>query len=84
MLLFREVDVLLETMSESNNTFPHRCIASSLSMLHIACDSFLEGIHCGVQHESCLGLLLFIFFINDHPFCLESCQVNLCADDTSI
>ena len=43
-----------------------------------------EEIHCGVPQGSCLGPLLFMVYINDLPFCLESCQVTIYADDTSI
>ena len=46
--------------------------------------SRIEEIHCGVPQGSCLGPLLFIVYINDLPFCLENCQVNMYADDTSI
>ena len=46
--------------------------------------SRMEDIHCGVPQGSCLGPLLFIVYINDLPFCLESCQVTMYADDTSI
>ena len=46
--------------------------------------SRIEEIHCGVPQGSCLGPLLFIVYINDLPFCLESCQVTMYADDTSI
>ena len=46
--------------------------------------SRMEEIHCGVPLGSCLGPLLFIVYINDLPFCLESCQVTMYADDTSI
>ena len=46
--------------------------------------SRIEEIHCGVPQGSCLGPLLFILHINDLPFCLESCQMTMYADDTSI
>ena len=46
--------------------------------------SRMEDIHCGVPQGSCLGPLLFIVYINDLPFCMESCQVTMYADDTSI
>ena len=46
--------------------------------------SQMEEIHCGVPQGSCLGPLLFIVYINDLPFYLESCQVTMYADDTSI
>ena len=46
--------------------------------------SRIEEIHCGLPQGSCLGPLLFIVYINDLPFCLESCQVTMYADDTSI
>ena len=46
--------------------------------------SRIEEIHCGVPQGSCLRPLLFIVYINDLPFCLESCQVTMYADDSSI
>ena len=46
--------------------------------------SRMEEIRCGVLQGSCLRPLLFIVYINDLPFCLESCQVTMYADDTSI
>ena len=46
--------------------------------------SRIEEIHCGVPQGSCLGPLLFIVYITDLPFCIESCQVAMYADDTSI
>ena len=44
----------------------------------------MEEIHCGVPQGSCLGPLPFIVYISDLPFCLESSQVTMYADDTSI
>ena len=46
--------------------------------------SRMEEIHCDVPQESCFGPLLSTVYINDLPFCLESCQVTTYADDTSI
>ena len=46
--------------------------------------SRIGEIHCDVPQGSCLGPVLFIVYINDLPFCLESCQVTMYADDTRI
>ena len=43
--------------------------------------SRIEEIHCGLPQG---GPLLFIVYINDLPFCLESCQVTMCSDDLMI
>ena len=46
--------------------------------------SQMEEKHCGVPQGSCLGPLIFTVYINDLPFCLESCLVTMYADDTGI
>ena len=46
--------------------------------------SKLENIHFGVPRGSCLGPLLFLIYINDLPLALDSSNVNMYADDTSI
>ena len=46
--------------------------------------SRINDISCGVPQESCLGLLLFLIYINDLPFCLNKGKVTMYADDTAI
>ena len=46
--------------------------------------SNLDDIKYGVPQGSCLGLLLFLVYINDLPLSLKFQKVNLYADDTII
>ena len=46
--------------------------------------SGLDEINCEVPQGSCLGPLLFLIYINDLPFSLQSSQVTLYADDTTL
>ena len=47
-------------------------------------DSKVEEINVGVPQGSCLGLLLFLIYINDLPRSVPGSRVSMYADDTSI
>ena len=46
--------------------------------------SGLDDINCRVPQGSCLGLLLLLIYIKDLPFTLQSSQVTMYADDTTL
>ena len=39
---------------------------------------------CGIPQGSCMGLLLFIIYLNDFEKCLELTRANMYADDTHV
>ena len=46
------------------------------------CRSTAKRVTCGIPQGSCLGLLLFIIYLNDFESCLQFSKANLYADDT--
>ena len=46
--------------------------------------SKIDTIETGVPQVSCLGLLLFLFYINDLSHALNASSVSMHADDTSL
>ena len=47
-------------------------------------DSNITNINIGAPQGSCLGPLLFLFYINDLPCILKSSKVSMYSADTSI
>ena len=47
-------------------------------------DSHIETIDTGVSRGSCLGPLLFRFYINGLPRAVKNCVTSMYADDTSL
>ena len=47
-------------------------------------DSSIGDINIGVPQGSCLGLLLFLVYINDLPQSVQRSTVSMYADDTSL
>ena len=47
-------------------------------------DSNMENIEVGVPQGSCLGPILFLFYINDLPCIIKNSKVSMYADDTSL
>ena len=46
--------------------------------------SDFETVICGVPEGSILGPLLFLFFINDLPLCVDNVSADLYTDDTTL
>ena len=42
------------------------------------------AVTSGKPHQSILGPLLFIVYINELPHCVKHCSVNMYADDTAV
>ena len=53
------------------------CIVNGIS-------SNFQNIRCDVSQGSCLGLLLFLLFINDMPLSVHDSKVTMYADDNSL
>ena len=47
-------------------------------------DSSIKNINIGAPQGSCLGPLLFLFFINDLPYSVKNAKVSMYSDDTSL
>ena len=47
-------------------------------------DSSMQNINFGVPQGSCLGPLLFLFYINYLPYSVKNANVSMYADDTSL
>ena len=63
----------------------HSCLSNGMKCCKVnGTLSKFEKVASGVPQGSCLGLLLFILYINDLPLSLNHSQVNMYADDTSI
>ena len=81
--------VLMENCAPMGRGKPGEWIESYLTNRKQLCS--LNGLHskarkvtCGIPQGSCLGPLLFIFYLNDLEECLQSSRASSYADDTSL
>ena len=84
-LLLRKLRIY--KFSESSLSWFKSYIDNRTKQVVINNSSYSSGdVVCGVSQGSILGLLLFLFFINDLPLSLKnsSVSVNLYADDTTL
>ena len=71
-------------MSGSENAWFASYLSNRMQFCRVnGVSSGLDEMNCGVPQGFCLGPLLFLIYINDLPFSLQSSKLTMYAEDTT-